>query len=55
MKLVKPAVVVDATVKLGYSETVISRGEVICDKGEFKGKPGRGNFLRRGLYSGFNL
>ncbi|MBX7246653.1 MAG: dihydropyrimidinase [Candidatus Sumerlaeaceae bacterium] len=39
----------------GYSEIVISRGQVLCDKGEFKGKPGRGQFLRRGLYSGFNL
>ncbi len=39
----------------GYSETVISRGKVICDKGEWKGSSGRGNFLKRGRYSGFNL
>jgi len=31
----------------GIAETVLSRGEVIVDKGEFKGKAGRGQFLKR--------
>jgi dihydropyrimidinase len=31
----------------GNARTVISRGEVIVDGGEFLGKPGRGNYLRR--------
>jgi dihydropyrimidinase len=39
----------------GYAETVISRGKVVCDRGQFKGRPGAGEFLKRGRYSGFNL
>ncbi|HET6202937.1 MAG TPA: dihydropyrimidinase [Planctomycetota bacterium] len=31
----------------GVSETVLSRGEVIVEKGKFVGKPGRGRYLRR--------
>ena len=31
----------------GNARTVISRGEVIVDGGEFRGKPGRGRYLRR--------
>ncbi|MDQ0390420.1 dihydropyrimidinase [Labrys monachus] len=31
----------------GWPETVISRGEIIVDKGELKGKPGRGRFLEQ--------
>ena len=29
-------------------ETVLSRGKVVIDKGEFKGKAGDGQFLKRG-------
>lgn len=29
----------------GWPETVISRGEIIIDKGELRGRPGRGRFL----------
>jgi dihydropyrimidinase len=31
----------------GNARTVISRGETIVDNGEFLGKAGRGNYLRR--------
>jgi dihydropyrimidinase len=31
----------------GNARTVLSRGEVIVDGGEFYGKPGRGNYLKR--------
>jgi dihydropyrimidinase len=31
----------------GNARTVLSRGEVIVDGGEFAGKPGRGNYLKR--------
>lgn len=31
----------------GNARTVLSRGEVIVDGGQFLGKPGRGNYLRR--------
>jgi dihydropyrimidinase len=31
----------------GNARTVISRGEVIIDQGNFLGKPGRGNYLKR--------
>ena len=37
----------------GFSEIVISRGRVIVEDNEYKGKKGDGNFLKRGLYSGF--
>jgi hypothetical protein len=29
-------------------ETVLSRGSVVIDKGQFKGKAGNGQFLKRG-------
>jgi len=32
----------------GVVETVLSRGKVVVDKGEFKGKAGDGQFLKRG-------
>ena len=32
---------------LGNARTVISRGEVLVDNGEFFGRPGRGRYLRR--------
>src|SRR6266853_5560063 len=32
----------------GAVETVLSRGRVVIDKGEFKGKAGNGQFLKRG-------
>src|SRR3989440_492121 len=32
----------------GVVETVLSRGKVVIDKGEFKGKSGNGQFLKRG-------
>ncbi|HMC73757.1 MAG TPA: dihydropyrimidinase, partial [Terriglobales bacterium] len=32
----------------GVVETVLSRGKVVVDQGEFKGKPGDGRFLKRG-------
>jgi dihydropyrimidinase len=31
----------------GNARTVLSRGEVIVDEGNFLGKPGRGNYLKR--------
>ena len=31
----------------GNARTVLSRGEVIVDNGQFLGKPGRGQYLRR--------
>ena len=31
----------------GHARTVISRGEVIVDRGRFLGRPGRGRYLRR--------
>jgi dihydropyrimidinase len=36
----------------GNARTVISRGEVIVDRGEFLGKPGRGQYLRRAARGG---
>ena len=32
----------------GVVETVLSRGSIVIDKGEFKGKGGNGQFLKRG-------
>jgi dihydropyrimidinase len=32
----------------GVVETVLSRGALVIDKGEFKGKPGQGRFIKRG-------
>jgi dihydropyrimidinase len=36
----------------GVTRTVLSRGRVIIDNGNFVGKPGAGEFLRRKTYSG---
>src|SRR5437867_8947624 len=35
----------------GTVETVLSRGKVIVENGEFKGKPGDGQFLKRGTFA----
>jgi dihydropyrimidinase len=32
----------------GVTKTVLSRGEVVIDEGEYKGRAGRGQFLKRG-------
>ncbi len=32
----------------GVVETVLSRGQVVVDRNEFKGKAGQGRFLKRG-------
>jgi dihydropyrimidinase len=39
------------TVK-GFTETVLSRGKVILDKGTYVGRPGDGRFVKRGPYGG---
>ena len=36
----------------GDAETVLSRGEVIVDKGKWFGKAGRGEFIKRNTYAG---
>lgn len=36
----------------GNARTVLSRGEAIVNNGEFLGKPGRGEFLKRAAYAG---
>ena len=36
----------------GFTETVISRGKIIVDKGEYLGRPGDGQFIKRGPYGG---
>ena len=36
----------------GDARTVLSRGEVIVDRGRFAGKPGRGNYLKRAARGG---
>ncbi|HEX2122033.1 MAG TPA: dihydropyrimidinase, partial [Thermoanaerobaculia bacterium] len=33
----------------GVTKTVLSRGELVIEEGEYVGKPGRGSFLKRGL------
>lgn len=33
----------------GRAETVLSRGEVVIDRGEYRGRPGHGRYLKRGL------
>ncbi len=33
----------------GGSDVVMSRGEVIVERGEWQGRPGHGRFLARGL------
>ena len=39
------------TVK-GYTETVLSRGKIVIDKGEYVGRAGDGMFVKRGPYGG---
>ncbi len=36
----------------GFTETVLSRGKVVIDKGEYVGRPGDGMFVKRGPYGG---
>lgn len=36
----------------GFTETVLSRGKVIIKDGDYHGKKGDGQFLKRGLYGG---
>ena len=36
----------------GYTETVLSRGKVVIDKGEYVGRAGDGMFMKRGPYGG---
>lgn len=36
----------------GYTETVLSRGKVVVDKGRYVGRAGDGRFVRRGPYGG---
>ncbi len=36
----------------GNAETVLSRGEIIIEKGKFFGKAGRGEFVKRDTYAG---
>ena len=38
----------------GFTETVLSRGRVIIDKGNYLGKPGDGAFIKRGPYGGLH-
>jgi dihydropyrimidinase len=35
----------------GVTKTVLSRGEVVIDEGKYVAKPGRGKFLKRGLFN----
>ncbi len=36
----------------GFTETVLSRGKIIIDKGEYLGRPGDGQFIKRDPYGG---
>ena len=36
----------------GYTETVLSRGKIIIDRGEYIGRAGDGQFIKRGPYGG---
>lgn len=36
----------------GYTETVLLRGRVVVDKGAYVGRPGDGQFIKRGPYGG---
>ena len=38
----------------GFTETVISRGKVIIDKGRYIGRAGDGAFVSRGPYGGLH-
>ena len=39
----------------GFTDTVVSRGKVIIDRGEYVGRKGDGRFLKRGPYGGQNI
>ena len=36
----------------GYTETVLSRGKVVIEKGNYVGRAGDGAFVKRGAYGG---
>jgi dihydropyrimidinase len=36
----------------GYTETVLSRGKIVIDRGSYVGRPGDGAFVKRGAYGG---
>ena len=36
----------------GFTETVFSRGRMIIDRNEYLGRPGDGQFVKRGPYGG---
>jgi len=36
----------------GFTETVLSRGKIIVEKGNYVGRPGDGAFVKRGPYGG---
>ena len=36
----------------GATKTVLSRGKIVIDDGEYTGKPGDGQFLKRSTFSG---
>ncbi len=38
----------------GYTETVLSRGKVVIERGEYVGRAGDGAFVRRGPYGGIH-
>ena len=38
----------------GYTETVLSRGKVVIDRGDYVGRAGDGAFVRRGPYGGIH-
>ncbi|MGZ7080827.1 MAG: dihydropyrimidinase, partial [Thermoanaerobaculia bacterium] len=35
----------------GVTKTVLSRGDVVIEEGKYMAKPGRGEFLKRGLFN----
>src|SRR5438094_6132356 len=35
----------------GVTKTVLSRGDVVVEEGKYLAKPGRGEFLKRGLFN----
>ena len=36
----------------GYTETVLSRGKIVVDRGNYVGRAGDGAFVKRGAYGG---
>ena len=41
----------EGRVVTGLPKTVLSRGEVVVEGGKFIGRPGRGQFLKRGTHA----